>query len=100
MTDADALLGRLLLHMLRDTSLTIDGHDDDSVYTHLCGCPDATVTDSTGEDGGYGCETGCSYVKLTCEVSCPHHLGPFGASYGDFGELADLIADMEAEARR
>lgn len=100
MTETDALLGRLLLHMLRDDSLTIEDHDDDSVYSHLRGCPDATVADSTGEDGSYGCDTGCSYVRLTCEVSCPHHPGPFKATYGEFGELADLIYDMEAESKR
>lgn len=59
---------------------------------HLAACPDTTVTHIQGEDGYYGCETGCEYARLEARISCPHHSEDY--TYGEFGDLADLINEI------
>lgn len=65
---------------------------------HLADCDEVTITHPVGEDGVYGCDTGCSYYRLSANLTCPH-----GESeeyeYGDFGEIGDIIAELEAGAR-
>jgi hypothetical protein len=65
---------------------------------HLVECPDVTVGYS-GYGGGYGCDTGCEYIRLEARISCPHgHSDEF--EYGDFGEISYLIEDIENDYGR
>lgn len=60
---------------------------------HLATCESLTVNHAVGDDGTFGCETGCEYVRLTATLSCDH-----GESteyeYGTWGTLADLLEDL------
>ena len=62
---------------------------------HLSECPDATIAEPTGSDGSYGCDTGCEYARLECTVQCSHGFSDL-YEYGEFGELADMLADIDA----
>lgn len=63
---------------------------------HLAACPDAKAMHVEGEDGTYGCDTGCEYARLTAQIECPHGMS-YEHEYGDFGEIADILAEIEAE---
>lgn len=65
---------------------------------HLASCPDLAAGDVTGEDSSYGCDTGCEYVRLEADMSCPHGERECYA-YGKFGELAYILEDIEADER-
>lgn len=60
---------------------------------HLATCEQTAVRFVEGNDGMYGCDTGCDYARLEATLTCPH-----GESqefeYGQFGELADLLDDI------
>lgn len=64
---------------------------------HLRACPEAHVLDGDGEDGTYGCTTGCEYWTVDAVITCPH-----GRRHehhvGDFGDLEGLIQRLEADA--
>lgn len=62
---------------------------------HLRNCPDLTLS-YEGYDGTYGCDTGCEYLRLECEASCPHGERE-EYEYGDFGELSYLLEDIERD---
>jgi hypothetical protein len=62
---------------------------------HITDCADISVINVDSEDGSYGCDTGCEYVRLTADITCPHIETPHHYEYGEFGELADIIAAME-----
>lgn len=62
---------------------------------HLRECPDAKVSSAEGGDGVYGCTTGCEFVRLEATVSCSHGHEDPSWSYGAFGDLPDIIADLE-----
>jgi len=69
------------------------GHDE-----HLGECPNVTVR-YDGYTGSYGCDTGCEYIRLEAEISCLHgHSVEF--EYGEFGEISDLIEDIEKDYGR
>lgn len=61
--------------------------------THLSECPDVTVATFEAEDGEYGCDTGCSYLRLEATLSCPHG-ETTEYEYGEFGDMADIIVDL------
>lgn len=92
--DADERLNRLVLHMFRND------HGDENLIggadhaDHLRDCPDAQAVDATGEDGPYGCDTGCEYVTLEAVIRCPHGREARFA-YSTFGDMAGLFDDME-----
>lgn len=65
---------------------------------HLRDCLDMTATDVDGHDGAYDCQTGCDYARLTAVVTCSHGERDEDFEYGDFGELADIITDIERDA--
>lgn len=87
---AAALLARWVLGQYRDQPAG-------SGNQHLRACPQAVATDVDGGDGAYGCDTGCDYVRLEAVISCPHGERD-EYEYGDFGELAWIIEDLEALA--
>jgi hypothetical protein len=61
---------------------------------HLATCPDATVRHLEGNDGEYGCDTGCEYARLEAVIECPH--GETAKhQYGYFGDLADILKEIE-----
>lgn len=64
-------------------------------WRHLKQCPEATVSHAEGNDGMYGCDTGCEYARLEATISCPHGFVDEEFEYGAFGELADLLADLD-----
>ena len=60
---------------------------------HLRDCPDMAVAHPEAYDSSYGCDTGCEYVRLEADLSCPHgHAQRF--EYGEFGDLAMLLEEM------
>lgn len=59
---------------------------------HLNTCPDVVVS-YDGGDGVWGCETGCSYVRMEATLKCPHEEGTYG--YGEFGDMADILEELE-----
>lgn len=65
---------------------------------HLRQCPELMVTQADGSDGSYGCDTGCDYARLEARLSCPHGETEW-YFYGEFGDLASLIEDMQATWR-
>ena len=61
---------------------------------HLAACDGAEAADVTGGDGSYGCETGCEYVRLEAVITCPHGRREEW-TWGEFGELADILEGLE-----
>lgn len=57
--------------------------------THTC--PDTDVSFIEGDDGTYGCDTGCEYWRLTARLTCEHFPEGFEFEYGQFGMLNDLL---------
>ena len=65
----------------------------DALIDHLVRCPSAHVKVAEGYDGEYGCDTGCSYVRLECTIICEHG-NECDFEYGDFGELDWMLEDI------
>lgn len=64
-------------------------------------CPGLHVVEHDTEDGSYGCETGCEYVRFSAAVACAAPCeapAPVHFAYGEFGNLADIIETLTAEA--
>lgn len=61
--------------------------------SHLSECPDVSISWYEAEDGEYGCDTGCPYLRLEATLSCPHG-ETTEYEYGEFGEMADIIAEL------
>lgn len=95
MNRADELVARYILRVYREQHARVDG----TPTTHLAGCAEAQVTDPDAQNGTYGCDTGCDYYTLTATISCPHGETE-DYEYGDFGEIAYLIEDLEREDER
>lgn len=62
---------------------------------HLAECPDTIVGNCEVYDSTYGCDTGCDYLRVEATLTCPHGHSVHWED-GDFVELADVIAEMEA----
>jgi hypothetical protein len=70
-------------------------YDRRDALAHLAQCPSTRANLTEAEDGSYGCETGCEYARFTALFNCDHdHV--FSYEYGEFGDLAMLIEDLEA----
>ncbi|MFH8405551.1 hypothetical protein ACH4FX_12360 [Streptomyces sp. NPDC018019] len=65
---------------------------------HLAGCPTAKVV---GQEAGVDTsDPDCGYATLTAVIGCEHGR-EHEFAYGDFGDLADLIARVvDEESRR
>jgi hypothetical protein len=72
---------------------------DDWPHGHIGQCPEAKVLEFDSRNGSYGCETGCEYLRLEASVGCPHE-DPVDYEYGEFGDIAGLITDLEQEEAR
>ena len=83
---ADEQVARLVEHMARD----------DADNEHLRNCADLIVQFPTAQEGTYGCDTGCEYVRLTAELFCPHGYRE-SFEYGEFGGIADLLAQLHVQ---
>ena len=83
MNHADQLLAKYILRKHRYKRPT----------GHLAECDQVTVEHPQGEDGFYGCETGCEYVTLSATLRCTHGQSEH-VDYGDFGTLNDIIEEM------
>lgn len=88
MTDVDALVVAYLLHKCREYA----GPDD-----HLAECPEATVSEADVFDDED--EPGYEYTLFAATIRCPHGYVT-DWEYGQFGVLAHLRAELEAEAGR
>jgi hypothetical protein len=89
--DADELLSRYLIRHYQDSGARND---------HLRTCSEATVApDPDYMDSTYGCDTGCEYVRLEATIVCPHGESE-DYEYGEFGDIAGLIQDLEREAQQ
>lgn len=62
---------------------------------HLAECPDITVAEYEAYDGAYGCDTRCEYLRLEATVTCPHTETPTEFTYGEFGDIAGFIEELE-----
>jgi hypothetical protein len=94
MADADELLNRALLEILRgarrgDVNITGVSLERDQ---HFTGCPDVEITSVRGEDGACGNRTrDVGLIHMT--VGCPHQSGA-PATLGEYGSLSSLLARM------
>lgn len=82
MASADELLKRYVM----------DHYSDRGKNLHKTECGEVKVQ-YTAEDGKYGCDTGCDYVRFEAVLSCPHERDEI-YQFGDFGELCDIIEGM------
>lgn len=94
-TMADELVARFSLRNFREE---VDRHSPPAEQ-HLATCADARAAHIEGENSTYGCDTGCEYVRLTAQISCPHG-HRVEHEYGDFGEIGDLMEEIQREERR
>lgn len=85
---ADEKVARFILREFREDAET-------EAEKHIASCPNVAVTHVEGQDGGYGCDTGCDYARLTAQVGCLHEKS-VEYEYGDFGEIALILEDIEA----
>src|SRR5690349_8589974 len=92
---ADEHVARFVLAKYRDDFVSVSAADDKK---HLAKCLDTTVRHVVGSDGFYGCESMCEYATLTAAVSCPHGFSD-EYEYGEFGDLGDLLRDVERYER-
>jgi hypothetical protein len=70
----------------------------ESYNNHLAQCIGLTVAELDANDSTYGCDTGCEYVRLESVLTCPHG-ERVDYDWGDFGELAWLIEELEAREK-
>lgn len=75
----------------------IDSYRDANPKHHLATCDQLAVEEMDARDGSYGCDTGCEYVRFEAVLTCPHDERE-EYEYGNFGELAYIIEDLEREA--
>lgn len=67
--------------------------DEDPAALHLAACEGAFVEDPAAEQGAYGCDTGCDYVRFTAVIACEHGRR-YRFEYGEFGMLADILWEL------
>lgn len=72
-----------------------DTYRKDNAGSHLARCPDLIVAEVDAYNSTYGCDTGCEYVRMEAVLTCPHG-ERVEYEWGDFGELATVIEDLEA----
>ena len=93
MPDADALLNRALLEILRDRRGDIDVQGvSDETDRHFAGCPDATITSVDGEARECGNGT-CNIGRISMTIGCPHHPNAW-ATLDEYGSLSSLLDQM------
>lgn len=68
----------------------------DDTTGHLSTCPLASLEEYDADDGSYGCDTGCEYVRVSATAVCPHGEREEW-QHGEFGELSMVIEDLVAE---
>jgi len=94
--DADELVRRFILREYRKRYVPVH-HPPGDAMRHLVACPDLTVTEQEASNGLYGCDTGCEYARLEATMRCLHGFSD-DYVYGEFGDLAGIIADLERDA--
>lgn len=88
MTHADELLREFILRKYQEEE-----------YGHLAQCPSLEVTELDASEGSSGYPTDCPTYRLEAELECLH--GEQDTyDYGSFGELRDLIDDLEEFERK
>jgi hypothetical protein len=85
-TDADEKVQRYILNTYREL------HPDH----HLSSCDEVQVIHPDAEYGTSGCDTGCEYTRFTATIRCPHERH-HDFEYGEFGNLADILAELDRE---
>lgn len=85
-TDADEKVRRYILNTYREL------HPDH----HLSSCDEVQVIHPDAEYGHDGCDTGCEYTRFTATIRCPHEVH-HDFEYGEFGNLADILAELDRE---
>lgn len=89
--EANAKVKKWILNRYHENWSVRQGHP------HLVDCPDAVVKDLDGENGIYGCDTGCEYARLTATIRCPHGYVDDDWGYGEFGDLAGILDEILGE---
>lgn len=99
-TRADELLSQYLLKEARRPQwpgLTSTAPAHYEIPMHLLACPTTTAL-VAAEDSFYGCETGCEYLRFNVRLACAcPGVKTYLWSYGEFGELSDLLDKLAAE---
>lgn len=90
MNTADEKVSRFILRDFRSNV----GRGSTNDEQHLADCGETVAAHVEAEDGYYGCETGCEYARLLARIECPH-VQAVDYEYGEFGEVADMLADIE-----
>lgn len=67
-------------------------HED--ADSHLKSCETADM-DLDMNDGEYGCDTGCEYLRMEARIKCEHTELVHTIDYGEFGTLYYLILELE-----
>lgn len=63
---------------------------------HLSHCDHATIFTFESADQSYGCASGCGYASLDAVIGCDcFDSEPMHFTYGEFGDLAVLVASLE-----
>lgn len=87
MSDADERVARFIVKTYRE-----EGFDE-----HLTECADLTATLEDMNTGPGACDTGCDRVQFTAAMACPHGIRE-QFEWGDWGDLPDMLAEMDREA--
>jgi hypothetical protein len=93
--DVDTMIADFLLRRWRAE----EPNSYDAADGHLRTCLAAAVTEIDARNGSYGCDTGCEYVRLEATILCLHG-EMLTYTYGDFGDLADLLVEVEEDQAR
>lgn len=87
-SDADAKVSRYVVGQFRS------GHNGSKAEQHLAECPTTRAQSCEMSNGTYGCETGCEYALLEAVMICDDGISA-DYEYGTFGDIADILADIE-----
>ena len=91
---ANEKVAKYIVHLFKtDSSISIQYHSGLEA-DHLRKCKTVSAIPKEAYDSTYGCDTGCEYVRLAAVIYCQDGMS-IDYEYGDFGDLADILEDME-----
>jgi hypothetical protein len=95
----DEKVNRLVLEMFKQLSIgaILDKSESEiplDIASHLVACESLAVKGAEGQDGSYGCDTGCEYVTLEATLTCGHGW-EYEFEYGEFGSMWSLLDDLD-----
>jgi hypothetical protein len=91
---ANEKVAKYIVHLFKTDSPYSPPYHTGPEADHLRKCSTVYASPKEGYDGAYGCETGCEYARLEAIIYCQDGVS-IDYKYGEFGELADILQDME-----